>query len=133
MSKTQRSSGLTRLLFAVAVGVIPIGLSCVSTRCLAQDYGGGQDPGGLEMPNLGHSDDFDHHASPGLTYKNGQEEPACQKGRRSRKGQGRRAQKRFGWLEPNQIFRRDCSHIGRELHWVPQLEINGVRDAENSI
>src|ERR1700722_15273800 len=56
MSTIKRSSGLTRLLLFTAVGLVPIGLSCGSSRCLAQDYGGGQDPGGLEMPFLGPGD-----------------------------------------------------------------------------
>jgi hypothetical protein len=56
MSTIQRSSGLTRLLLFTAVGLVPIGLSGGYTRCLAQDYGGGQDPGGLEMPFLGPGD-----------------------------------------------------------------------------
>jgi Planctomycete cytochrome C len=56
MSTLQGPSGLTRILLLIAAGLVPIGLSCASPRCLAQDYGGGQDPGGLEMPNLGPGD-----------------------------------------------------------------------------
>jgi hypothetical protein len=57
MSTIRRSSGLTRLLILTAVGLVPVGLSGAFTPCLAQDYGG-QDPGGLEMPNLS-PEDFD--------------------------------------------------------------------------
>jgi hypothetical protein len=67
MSTIRQSSALTRLLLLTAVGLGPVGLSCALTPCLAQDYGG-QDPGGLEMPNLGPGD-FDLNPRRGLRTK----------------------------------------------------------------
>jgi Planctomycete cytochrome C len=70
MSTSHRPSGLTRLVILIAVGLVPIGLSCTSALCLGQDYGGGQDPGGLEMPFLGpFPGDFDSATRRGLRTK----------------------------------------------------------------
>ena len=83
MSTIQRSSGLTKLVILTAVGLVPVGLSCVYTRCAAQDYGGGQDPGGLDMPNLGpFPGDFENMRRRGLRKGDEEEEPARGKGRR---------------------------------------------------
>jgi hypothetical protein len=69
MSTLRRSSGLTRFLLITAVGLVPVGLSCVTTPCWAQ-YGGGQDPGGLEMPYLGpFPGDFDQNPRRGARPK----------------------------------------------------------------
>jgi hypothetical protein len=69
MSTLRGSSGLTRFLLITAVGLVPLGLSCVTTPCWAQ-YGGGQDPGGLEMPYLGpFPGDFDQNPRRGARPK----------------------------------------------------------------
>ena len=131
MSKTQRSTNLTRLLFAVAVGVIPIGLSCASTRCLAQDYGGGQDPGGLEMPNLG-PDDFD------LTPRRGSRTKMAKKSQLAKKADAA-AKAKAGGARRIRLARTKSNSQKRLLpYWSrialgATLEINVVRDAENSI
>jgi mono/diheme cytochrome c family protein len=56
MSTILRSRGLTGVLLLTAVGLVPVGLPlfthsvCLAHPLTTQDYGG-QDPGGLDMPN----------------------------------------------------------------------------------
>ena len=121
MSTIQRSSGLTRLLLFTAVGLVPVGLSCTYTRCLAQDYGGGQDPGGLEMPYLGpFPGDFDQTPRRGLRTKTAKKGQPAKKADSTGKAKTADSKKDSAGSSSSQVFTRYCANTRRELHRVPQ-------------
>ena len=83
MSTIQRSSGLTKLVILTAVGLVPVGLSCVYTRCAGPRLRRRTRP-----RRAGHAQpwaipgDFENMRRRGLRKGDEEEEPARGKGRR---------------------------------------------------